>query len=92
MAEVAEESLFFSEDLDKHDDKEGGPDGQSFPSPEPDHGTGKVGEGAGEHGIAVEAVWPVGHEMLCARRYFMAEGVHRVAFAMCLHINNCPYT
>ena len=84
------EAVLLGEDLDEHDGEENNPDKQSLPSPEPHDKTGEVGECAGEHRVAVEAIRPVGHEVLRAGADLFAEGVHRVALAARFHINNSP--
>lgn len=91
FAEVAEEAVLLGEDLDEHDDEENYPDKQGLPRPEPDDESGEVGEGAGEHRIAVEAIGTIGHEMLCAGTDLFAESIHRVAFAAVLHIDDRPH-
>ena len=90
FAEVLAEAVFFGEDLDEHDGEEDKPDKQSLPSPEPDDETSEVGERAGEHRVAVEAVRTFGHEVLRTRANLLAERVHRVAFAAGLHIDDGP--
>lgn len=90
VAEIAAEAVLFGEDLDEHDGEEKHPDKQSLPSPEPDDETSEVGERAGEHRVAVEAVGAVGHEVLRTRANLLAERVHRVAFAAGLHIDDGP--
>ena len=82
--------MLLAEDLDEHDGEEGYPYRYCLPRPKPHHHSCQIGQCAGEHGVAIETVGAVGHQVLGARRHFVAESIHRVAFPAMLHVDDGP--
>ena len=90
VAKVTMQASLFAKYLNEHDGKEEEPDGDSLPSTQPQGETDEINECSRQHGIAIQTVRPVCHQVLCARSHFMPKGIHRVALTTQFHIDNGP--
>ena len=75
FAKVMVQATLFTEYLNEHDSKEEKPNSDSLPSTQPQGKTDEINKGTRQHGIAIQTIRPVCHQVLCARSHFTPKGI-----------------
>ena len=90
FAKVMVQATLFTEYLNEHDSKEEKPNSDSLPSTQPQGEAYKINERSRQHGIAIQTIGSICHQVLCPWCHLMAKSIHRVAFSTKLHIYDGP--
>ncbi len=91
LAEILAKPLLLATHLQQHDDYERHKHQQRLPGPKPDTDASKIDETPRQHGVAAQTIGTFRHQVLCAGRHLMPEGVHGVAVALVPHVDDAPY-
>ena len=90
IAKVAMQATLLAKHLDEHDGKEEYPYYQSLPAPQPQGEPCQIDERTRQHRVAIQAIGAISHQVLCTWSHLMAEGIHGIALAAPLHIDDGP--